>query len=107
VRDLLLVFVILAMGLPFLVTRVGDAHLTPQQTEHARLARLAAYAQQDWLANSMSNKVVSAETVDTGTRISQRYYTFFGLPWGSSEAVVGEDGQVNDLSTSLALGSLF
>jgi len=103
----LLVFVILAMGLPFLVAGVGEAHLTPRQAEHARLARLAAYEQQDWLANSMANKVISVEPVPGGARMSQRYYTFFGLPWGWSEAVVGDAGDVSDLSTGLTLGSLF
>ncbi len=107
VRDLLLVIVILAMALPFLVARVGEVPLTPQQTEHARLARLAAYEQQDWLANSMANKVVSVAPVAGGVRMSQRYYTFFGLPWGWSEAVVGDDGDVSDLSTGLTLGSFF
>jgi len=106
-RDALLVFVILAMGLPFLVARISDAPLTPEQEQQARLGRRAAYEQQDWLANSMSNKVTDAVVESGGTRFEYRYYTFFGLPWGSSEAVVAADGSVGDVTTSLALDGIF
>lgn len=108
VRDGLLLLVILAMGLPFLVARIGAVDLTSEQEESARLARRAAYEQQDWLANSMSNKVVALESLpDGGVRIEQRYYTFWGLPWGSSEAVVGADGAVSGVTTRLLVQDLF
>lgn len=108
VRDGLLLLVILAMGLPFVMARVGAADLSPGQEESARLARRAAYEQQDWLANSMSNKVVAVEpTPDGGLRIEQRYYTFWGLPWGSSEAVVIADGTVTQVTTRLTVRDLF
>jgi hypothetical protein len=109
VRDGLLLLVILAMGLPFVMARVGAADLSSGQEESARLARRAAYEQQDWLVNSMSNKVVAVEpTPDGGLRIQQRYYTFWGLPWGSSEAVViVADGTVTQVTTRLAVRDLF
>ena len=106
-RDALLVFVILAMALPFIVARIGDEPLTPEQEEQAKSGRRAAYEQQDWLANSMSNKVTDAVAVSAGTRFEYRYYTFFGLPWGSSEAVVAADGSVSDVTTSLTLDGIF
>jgi hypothetical protein len=106
-RDALLVFVILAMALPFLVARIGDHPLAPIQQEQARLGRRAAYEQQDWLANSMSNKVTDAVVESGGTRFEYRYYTFFGLPWGSSEAVVSADGSVSHVTTSLVLDGIF
>lgn len=108
VRDGLLLLVILAMGLPFLVARVGAADLTPDHEERARLARRAAYEQQDWLANSMSNKVAAVELLpDDSLRIEQRYYTFWGLPWGASEAVVAADGTVSEVTTRLRVHDLF
>ncbi len=100
-------FVILAMALPFIVARIGDEPLTPEQEEQAKLGRRAAYEQQDWLANSMSNKVTDAVAASAGTRFEYRYYTFFGLPWGSSEAVVAADGSVSDVTTSLTLDGIF
>lgn len=106
-RDALLVLVILAMGLPFVVARVGGATLTPEQEDAAKLGRRAAYEQQDWLANSMSNKVSRVGVESQGTRFEYRYYTFFGLPWGSSEAVVAADGSVGDVITSLTIGEIF
>jgi len=106
-RDALLVIVILAMGLPFVVARVGGAPLTVDQLDAAKAGRRAAYEQQDWLANSMSNKVARVAVESGGTRFEFRYYTFFGLPWGSSEALVASDGSVSDVSTSLTLGRVF
>lgn len=108
VRDGLLLLVILAMALPFVVARVGAADLSADQAERARTARRAAYEQQDWLANSMANKVVRVEEVaGGGLRVEQRYYTFWGLPWGSSDVVVGADGAVTDVTTHLVFGGLF
>ena len=108
VRDALLVFVILAMGLPFLVARVGGADLNDDQRRLVRLARHAALEQQDWLSNSLANKAVEVEPVGEGSlRVRLRYYTFFGLPWGWSEATVAADGRVSELDTGLYLPGLF
>lgn len=108
VRDALLVFVILAMGLPFLVARVGGADLNDDQRHLVRLARRAALEQQDWLSNSLTNKAVEVELLGGGSlRVRLRYYTFFGLPWGWSEATVAADGRVSELDTGLYLQGLF
>ncbi|MCZ7662352.1 MAG: hypothetical protein M5U22_05170 [Thermoleophilia bacterium] len=108
VRDALLLFVILAMGLPFLVARVGEADVPAGQEELVRVVRRAAFQQQDWLSNSLANKVVEAGTEADGTlRVRLHYYTFFGLPWGWSEATVAADGQVRNLRTGLTLQGLF
>ncbi|MHB8869968.1 MAG: hypothetical protein ACYC6T_10005 [Thermoleophilia bacterium] len=107
-RDGLLLLVILAMGLPFVVARIGAADLSSEQRESARLARRAAYEQQDWLANSMSNKVTAVQPGPDGSlRIEQRYYTFWGVPWGSSQVLVGADGSVTDVTTRLLVHELF
>jgi hypothetical protein len=107
IRDTLLIVVILAMGLPFVMARVGAADLTAEQEEWAKLGRRAAFERQDWLANSMSNKVSSVSVEGDGHRFEYRYYTFFGIPWGSSVAYVGADGSVGDVSTSLTVARIF
>jgi hypothetical protein len=107
VRDALLVFVILAMGLPFVMANIGEASLTAEQEEWARLGRRAALEQEDWLANSMGNKVSEVETEGEGLRFHYRYYTFFGIPWGRSEAYVGPDGSVSDVITALNVTEIF
>ena len=104
IRDSLLVLVILAMGLPFLVAAVGASSLTAEQKDLARMARRAAYAQQDWLSNSMTHKVVRAEALPSGgLHVRERYYTFWGLPWGWSEADVSAAGEVSALRTGLTV----
>jgi type II secretory pathway pseudopilin PulG len=103
-RDSLLVLVILAMGLPFVVAALGSSPLTAEQRDLARTARRAAYAQQDWLSNSMTHKVVLATPLPSGgLRVRERYYTFWGLPWGWSEADVSAAGEVSALRTGLSL----
>jgi hypothetical protein len=106
-RDLLLLFVILAMGLPFLVAGVGEVDLDARQEELVRQARRAAYEERSSLSNSLSHKVVRAETADAGLLIKERYYTFFGLPWGWSQATVSSEGEVVNLRTHLTLDALF
>ena len=102
IRDSLLVLVILAMGLPFVVAALGGSPLTADQRDLARMARRAAYAQQDWLSNSMAHKVVRAEPLATGgLHVREHYYTFWGLPWGWSEADVSAAGEVSALKTGL------
>jgi hypothetical protein len=104
IRDSLLVLVILAMGLPFVIAAVGGATLDAEQRELARIARRAAYAQQDWLSNSMAHKVVLATPLPSGgLRVRERYYTFWALPWGWSEADVSATGEVSALRTGLSL----
>ena len=104
IRDSLLVLVVLAMGLPFVIAAVGGATLDADQRELARIARRAAYAQQDWLSNSMAHKVVLATTLPSGgLRVRERYYTFWGLPWGWSEADVSAAGEVSSLRTGLSM----
>lgn|GEM_PF-1603703 len=104
IRDSLLVLVILAMGLPFVVAAVGHVPLDVEQQDLARLARRAAYARQDWLSNSMSHKVVLATPLASGgLHVRERYYTFWGLPWGWSEADVSAAGDVTALRTGLTV----
>lgn len=104
IRDSLLVLVILAMGLPFVVAAVGGASLDAEQQELARMARRAAYAQQDWLSNSMAHKVVRAEPLPSGgLHVREHYYTFWGLPWGWSEADVSAAGEVSAVHTRLSV----
>jgi hypothetical protein len=104
-RDGLLVFVILAMGLPFLVANIGEKPLAEEQEELVRAARHAALVRQDWLGNALASKVVEAESgPEGGLRVRQRFYTFFGLPWGWYEATVTPDGAVHDLETGLTFG---
>lgn len=108
VRDGLLLLVILAMGLPFVMARLGAADVSAEQQEPVRVARRAAYQQQDWLANSMANKVTGIRPGPDGSlRVAQRYYTFWGLPWGTSEAVVAADGSVSSVTTRLFVQDLF
>lgn len=104
IRDSLLVLVILAMGLPFAIAAVGGVSLNPEQKELARMARRVAYAKQDWLSNSMAHKVVSAAPLPSGgLHVRERYYTFWGLPWGWSEADVSAAGKVSALRTGLSV----
>ncbi len=96
--------VILAMGLPFVIGAVGGASLDAEQQDLARMARRAAYAQQDWLSNSMAHKVVRAELLPSGgLHVREHYYTFWGLPWGWSEADVSATGEVSALRTGLSV----
>lgn len=104
-RDGLLILVILAMGLPFLVAEVGELSVDRQQEELVRAARHAALVEQDWLGNSLTNKVTELETLPGGgVHVCQRFYTFFGLPWGWYEADVAADGTVVALATGLSMG---
>lgn len=100
--------VILAMGLPFVAAAVGGASLDAEQQELARMARRAAYAQQDWLSNSMAHKVVRAEPLPSGgLHVHEHYYTFWGLPWGWSEADVSAAGEVKALRAGLSVQASF
>lgn len=102
VRDSLLVLVILAMGLPFLVAAVGGVSVSAEQQDLVRAARRAAYEQQDWLSNSMAHKLVAAKALPSGgLYVRERYYTFWGIPWGWSEADVSAAGEVSGLRTVL------
>lgn len=93
------------MGLPFLVAAIGERPLSTQQEELVRAARHAALVEQDWLGNSLANKVTEFEALPGGGyRVCQRFYTFFGLPWGWYEAEVADDGTVGKLSTGLGTG---
>lgn len=104
IRDSLLVLVILAMGLPFVVAALGGSSLTAEQRDLARMARRAAYTQQDWLSNSMAHKVVRAQPLPSGgLHVREHYYTFWGLPWGWSEADVSATGEVSALHTGLTV----
>lgn len=107
VRDVLLVLVIAAMGLPFLVANLGEASLTAEEEELARAARRAAYLEESLLSNSLANKTVETERLGEALRLRQHYYTFFGLRWGWSEANVSPDGRVTKLQTGLTLSELF
>ncbi len=105
IRDGLVILVILAMALPFIVAAIGGPSLTTAQRGQADRARRAAYVQQDWLSNSMAHKVVAVKEVSGGGLVvRERYYTFFGIPWGWSEATVASDGTISGLSTHLTLG---
>lgn len=106
-RDLLLVLVIAAMSLPFLLSHVGGAHLGAGQEDLAQSARRAAYDQRSSLSNSLSHKVVRVEAVEGGLLLRENYYTFLGIPWGWSEAVVSPEGGVTGVRTHLTLDSLF
>lgn len=104
VRDSLLILVIMAMGLPFVVAAVGGVSVPADQQDLVRVARRAAYAQQDWLSNSMAHKVVVAKLLPSGgLHVRERYYTFWGLPWGWSEADVSAAGEVTALRTGLSI----
>lgn len=108
VRDSLLILVILAMGLPFVVAAVGGVKVSTDQQDLVRFARRAAYTQQDWLSNSMSHKVVVAKPLPAGgVHIRENYYTFWGLPWGWSEADVSAAGEVSGLRTGLSIRGSF
>jgi hypothetical protein len=106
-RDLLLLFVVLAMGLPFLVASLGEADLGPSEEELVRQARRAAYEERSSLSNSLAHKVIVARAGDEGLYVRERYYTFFGIPWGWSEATVSPEGEVTKVRTSLTLDRLF
>lgn len=104
-RDGLLLLVILAMGLPFVIAAVGEKRVDEGQEELVRVARHAALVEQDWLGNSLTNKVTEIDALpDGGIHVCQRFYTFFGLPWGWYEADVAADGTVSGLDTGLSMG---
>jgi hypothetical protein len=101
-RDGLLLFVILAMGLPFVVSQFGRADLSASERQLAASARRAACRQDDWLANAVSNKTAVVDRLpDSGLRFRQVYYTFFGVPWGWSEVTVDAQGRAVQIDTKL------
>jgi hypothetical protein len=55
----------------------------------------------------MSTKVSAVSVEGEGHLFEYRYYTFFGIPWGSSQAYVTPDGSVSDVSTSLTIRKIF
>lgn len=106
-RDALLLLVILGLGLPYVVSNVGDVPLSAGQEELSSAARKEAYRQEEWLSNSLTHKVVEVVPEDEGIRFRESYYTVFGLPWGWSEVTVGTDEEFTQVKTGLSLGGLF
>ena len=105
-RDGLLLFVILAMSLPFIVSQFGRAGLSAQEMQLAATARRAAMRQDDWLTNSVSNKTAAVERLAGGDlRFRQEYYTFFGVPWGWSEVTIDVQGRIVQIDTKLVVGN--
>jgi hypothetical protein len=105
-RDGLLLFVILAMSLPFIVSQLGRAGLSAPETLLAATARRAAMRQDDWLANSVSNKTALVDRLPGGDlRFRQEYYTFFGVPWAWSEVTVDGQGRIVQIDTKLTVSS--
>ena len=105
-RDVLLLSVILAMGLPFVVARLGRADLSALESQSAATARRAAMRQDDWLANSVSNKTAAVDRLPGGElRFRQEYFTIFGVPWGWSEVTVDAQGRIVRIDTKLTVGS--
>ena len=94
------------MGLPFVVAQFGRADLSAPEVQLAATARRAAMRQDDWLANSVSNKTAAVDRLPGGElRFRQEYYTFFGVPWGWSEVTVDAQGRVVQIDTKLTVGS--
>jgi len=106
-RDTLLLLVILGLGLPYLVSNVGNVSLSLSEEAAASAARREVYQREQWLANSLTHKVVETTEVAGGIRFRESYYTIFGLPWGWSEATVAPGLQVTEVKSSLVLGDLF
>jgi hypothetical protein len=105
-RDGLLLFVILAMGLPFVVSQFGRADLSASERQLAAAARRTACRQDDWLANAVSNKTAAVERFPGGgLRLRQEYYTFFGVPWGWSQVTIDAHGRIVQIDTKLTAGS--
>jgi hypothetical protein len=103
-RDGLLLFVVLAMSLPFIVSQFGRVGLSAHETQLAATARRAAMRQDDWLTNSLSNKTASVDRLPGGDlRFRQDYYTFFGVPWGWSRVTVDAQGRVVQIDTKLTV----
>lgn len=92
------------MSLPFIVAQFGRAGLSAEEVSLAAMARTAAMRQDDWLANSVSNKTAAVDRLPGGElRFRQEYYTFFGVPWAWSEVTVDAQGRVVQVDTKLTV----
>src|SRR5660397_79046 len=81
-RDTLLLLVILGLGLPYLVSNVGNVSLSLSEEAAASAARREVYQREQWLANSLTHKVVETTEVDGGISFRESTRATSSVPPG-------------------------